>query len=166
MGRQTTFTYETNPGEVWEEDEFWFEFSWRIDPDGELGIRQHFISPYRPGEKITIDEYYRYIFENTKGLPEKAAEEGLTALDYMRKYGAFEVEESVFEKNMDLAPESQLAGAEIDAERGEVRKRRNTVAVIVDGKARVGLTPRQKGRNYFRRPRPNSVGRNMPFRLM
>src|SRR5512146_1115939 len=30
MGCETTFTYETNPGEVWEEDEFWFELSWRI----------------------------------------------------------------------------------------------------------------------------------------
>ena len=24
--------------------------------------------PIGPGEKITIDEYYQYIFENTKGL--------------------------------------------------------------------------------------------------
>jgi anaerobic selenocysteine-containing dehydrogenase len=149
MGRKTTFTYDTNPGEVWEEDEFWFELSWRIDPDGELGIREHFISPYRPGEKITIDEYYQYIFENTKGLPEKAAEEGLTALDYMRKYGAFEVEKSVFEKNMDLVPEPQLADAEIDAERGEVRKGGKTVAVIVDGKARVGFNTPSKRQELF-----------------
>ena len=28
------------PGEVWEENEFWIELSWRIDPDGTLGIRQ------------------------------------------------------------------------------------------------------------------------------
>jgi anaerobic selenocysteine-containing dehydrogenase len=148
-GRDTTFTYETNPGEVWEEDEFWFELSWRIDPDGDLGIRQHFISPYRPGEKITIDEYYRFIFENTKGLPEKAAEEGLTALDYMRKYGAFEVEESVFEKNMDLVPESQLTNAEIDAEYGEVRKNGATIAAIVDGKARVGFNTPSKRQELF-----------------
>ena len=48
-GRAVEFTYEVNPGEVWEEDEFWIELSWRIDPDGALGIRPHFISPYRPG---------------------------------------------------------------------------------------------------------------------
>ena len=47
-------------------------------------------------KKITIDEYYQYIFENTKGLPEMAAKEGLTPLDYMRKYGAFEVEQAVY----------------------------------------------------------------------
>ena len=34
-----------------------------------------------PGEKITVDEYYRWIFENSvPGLPEKAAAEGLTPL--------------------------------------------------------------------------------------
>lgn len=145
MGHQTTFTYETNPGEVWEEDEFWFELSWRIDTDGDLGIRKHFISPYRPGEKISIDEYYRYIFENTKGLPETAAKENLTPLDYMRKYGAFEVEAAVYEKHRDLAPESQLADAETDAERGEVRKDGKVLAAIVDGKARVGFgTPSRR----------------------
>jgi anaerobic selenocysteine-containing dehydrogenase len=149
MGRSTTFTYETNPGEVWEEDEFWFELSWRIDPDGDLGVRQHFISPYRPGEKITIDEYYQFIFENTKGLPEAAAKEDLTPLDYMRKYGAFEVERSVFEKNMDLVPESQLADAEVDAKRGEIRKGGKTVGVIVDGKARVGFNTPSKRQELF-----------------
>jgi len=149
MGRETTFTYETNPGEVWEEDEFWFELSWRIDPDGYLGIRKHFISPYRPGEKITIDEYYRYIFENTKGLPEKAAEEGLTPLDYMRKYGAFEVETAVIEKHLALSPESQLSDAEIDADRGEVRKDGKVIAAIVDGKARIGFNTPSKRQELF-----------------
>ena len=74
LGQPVRFTYEANPGEVWEEDEFWIELSWRIDPDGSLGVRQHFESPYRPGEKLTIDEYYQWIFENSvPGLPEAAA---------------------------------------------------------------------------------------------
>ena len=30
--------------------------------------RKHFLSPYREGEKINIEEYYRFIFENVKGL--------------------------------------------------------------------------------------------------
>ena len=29
-----------NPGEVWEETEFWIDLSWRVDPDGSLGIKQ------------------------------------------------------------------------------------------------------------------------------
>ncbi|HWM80297.1 MAG TPA: molybdopterin-dependent oxidoreductase, partial [Methylomirabilota bacterium] len=57
-------------GQVWEEDEFWIELSWRIDPDGGLGIRKYFESPYRPGEKLRIEEMYRWIFENSvPGLP-------------------------------------------------------------------------------------------------
>ncbi|MBT4054179.1 MAG: molybdopterin-dependent oxidoreductase, partial [Candidatus Marinimicrobia bacterium] len=74
-GKEIEFTYEVNPGEVWEEDEFWIELSWRIDKDGDLGIRKHFMSPYRDGEKINIDEYYQYIFERTNGLPETAEKE-------------------------------------------------------------------------------------------
>ena len=80
---------EAGLGEVWEEEEFWIELSWRVDPDGSLGIRKYFESPFRPGEKLTVEEYYRWIFENSvPGLPEAAAKEGLTPLDYMRRYGA------------------------------------------------------------------------------
>jgi anaerobic selenocysteine-containing dehydrogenase len=91
-GKEVQFTYEANPGEVWEENEWWIQLSARMDRDGSLGIRQWFESPYRPGEIISIDEYYRWIFENTvPGLPEAAAAEELTPLQFMRKYGAFEV---------------------------------------------------------------------------
>jgi anaerobic selenocysteine-containing dehydrogenase len=82
LGQPVRCTYEANPGEVWEEDEFWIELSWRIDPDGSLGVRQHFESPYHQGAKLTIDEYYQWIFENSvPGLPEAAAAQGLTPLD-------------------------------------------------------------------------------------
>jgi anaerobic selenocysteine-containing dehydrogenase len=84
-------------GQVWEEDEFWIELSWRIDPDGTLGIRKYFESPYRPGAKLRIEEMYRWMFENSvPGLPEAARAEGLTPLAYMRKYGAFLVEDHVY----------------------------------------------------------------------
>jgi len=46
-----------NPGEVWEENEFWIDLSWRIDPDGSLGNRQFFESKQHPGEKLSVDEY-------------------------------------------------------------------------------------------------------------
>ena len=92
MGKQVRWTWEANPGEVWEENELWIELSVQMDPDGSLGVRQHFESPYRAGEIVTVDEYYRWIFENNvPGLPQAAAAEGLTPLAYMRKYGAFEV---------------------------------------------------------------------------
>ena len=41
-------TYEANPGEVWEEDEFWIELSWRIDPDGSSGHPQALRMPLPP----------------------------------------------------------------------------------------------------------------------
>ena len=73
-GRPVADTRETNPGEVWEENEFWIELSWRIDPDGSLGIRRWFEAPDRPGEKMTVDDYYGWIFEHSvPGLPEAAA---------------------------------------------------------------------------------------------
>ncbi|MEJ2668362.1 MAG: molybdopterin-dependent oxidoreductase, partial [Deinococcales bacterium] len=44
-GRPFRDTRDVNPGEVWEENEFWIELSWRIDPDGSLGIRRYFEAP-------------------------------------------------------------------------------------------------------------------------
>ncbi|MCB9177697.1 MAG: molybdopterin-dependent oxidoreductase [Caldilineae bacterium] len=105
QGRIFAHTYEANPGEVWEETEFWIELSWRIDPDGALGVRRSFESPYRPGEKITVHEYFQWMFENTvPGLPEAAAAEGLTPLAYMQRYGAFELRqgaEQVYDQPVD-----------------------------------------------------------------
>src|SRR6266849_1922663 len=37
-GEDVNDTREVNPGEVWEENEFWMELTWRIDRDGSLGI--------------------------------------------------------------------------------------------------------------------------------
>jgi molydopterin dinucleotide binding protein len=74
------------------QNEFWTELSWRIDPDGSLGVRQYHESRERPGEKLTVDEYYGWMFSHSvPGLPERAAAEGLSPLDWMRRYGAFEI---------------------------------------------------------------------------
>ena len=92
LGETITDTRETNPGEVWEENEFWFDLTWRIDHDGSLGIRQHVVSKTDPDRPMTQDEYYAWIFENSvPGLPEAAEAEGLSPLAYMRRYGNFQV---------------------------------------------------------------------------
>jgi anaerobic selenocysteine-containing dehydrogenase len=110
LGMEVGDTRDANPGEVWEENELWFELSWRIDPDGSMGIRKHFESLERPGEKVTVDEYYRWIFENrVPGLPEKAAAEGMTPLEYMRRYGVVEVASEIYRQD-----ERQLTAAELD----------------------------------------------------
>ena len=95
-GAEITDTRSVNPGEVWEENEFWIELSWRMDPDGELGIRRFYESKRNPGSKLTVDEYYAWMFEHSvPGLPEKAADEGLSPLGFMRRYGAFEISKGV-----------------------------------------------------------------------
>jgi anaerobic selenocysteine-containing dehydrogenase len=92
LGEEITDTRQVNPGEVWEENEFYIELSWRIDPDGSLGIRQYYESKARPGTKLSVDEYYGWMFEHSvPGLPERAAAEGLTPLQWMRRFGAFEI---------------------------------------------------------------------------
>jgi anaerobic selenocysteine-containing dehydrogenase len=131
MGETFRYTYESNPGQVWEEDEFWIELSWRIDPDGGLGIRRHFESPYRPGEKLTVHEYYRWIFENAvPGLPEAAAREGLAPLEYMRRYGAYLIEPEV--RALQEKPVS-APGASTDATTGIVTLGGKPVGVDLGG---------------------------------
>ena len=95
-GEDVDDTREVNPGEVWEENEFWLELTWRIDPTGSLGIRQYAESKRLPSTRLSVDEYYEWIFDNSvPGLPEKAAEEDLTPLEFMRRYGAFEVKRNI-----------------------------------------------------------------------
>lgn len=97
-GKSFERTHEANPGEVWEETEFWIDLSWKIDPDGSLGIRRWFESPSDPTRAVSVDEYYGWMFENSvPGLPERAAAEGLDPLGYMRKYGAVEVERDIYQ---------------------------------------------------------------------
>ena len=119
LGKKVNRTYEANPGQVWEETEFWVDLSWEIDPDGSLGVRQYFESPYRPGERITMDEFYGWMFENSvPGLPEAAAKEGLTPLGFMRRYGAFEIRKGAqAEYERALSPE-ELADAQLDEDTG------------------------------------------------
>ena len=149
-GKEVEFTYQANPGEVWEEDEFWIELSWRIDPDGSMGIRKHFESPYRPGEKIKIGEYYQYIFERVPGLPKTAKAEGLTELEYMQKYGTFEIEKGEsYKKNETILTKEQLEGSEVDPTNDVIRKNGKDIGVMINGKAMVGFpTPSRKNEFY------------------
>jgi len=137
LGKKVRYTHEANPGQVWEENEFWIDLSSRMDPDGSLGIRQHFESPYREGELISVEEYYRWIFENSvPGLPEAAAEEGLTPLAFMRKYAAFEV------KNEHYAPYSlpiDGTGTECD-DAGTLSRDGSSVGLMIDGRPVAGFS--------------------------
>ncbi len=148
-GQPVQYTYEANPGEVWEEDEFWIELSWRIDPDGSLGIRKYFESPYRPGEKLSILEYYRWMFENSvPGLPEAAARERSTPLEYMQKYGAFEIAQEqapVFQLHEHELKATDLEQAQVNEQNGVIKRNGAAIGVMIDGQAREGFpTPSRK----------------------
>ncbi len=142
LGRPVKYTYESNPGEVWEENEFWIELSVKMDPDGSLGIRKHFKSPYREGEIITVSEYYQWIFENSvPGLPEAAAKKGLTPLEYMRTFGAFEISKDVY---VPYEESVSADGCHVDGD-GRIIKDGSAIGVLIDGKAKTGFgTPSRK----------------------
>src|SRR3989449_448840 len=150
-GRAFEWTWQAHEaagiGQVWEEDEFWIELSWRIDPDGALGIRKYFESPYHPGQKLRIEEFYRWIFENSvPGLPAAAAREGLTPLEYMRKYGAFLVEDNVYETHEKTV---SADGASVDPVTRVVTKGGQAVGVEIDGVVRVGFPTPSRRLEFF-----------------
>jgi anaerobic selenocysteine-containing dehydrogenase len=116
LGEKSADTREANPGAVWEENELWIDLSWRIDPDGSLGIRKWFESKAHPGEKLTVDEYYAHMFDHSvPGLPEAAAAEGLTPLEYMRRYGAFEIARGMGPLHEQVVSTGELEDVQVDA---------------------------------------------------
>ena len=146
-----TATHEANPGEVWEESEFWVALSWKIDPDGSLGIRKFFESPKRPGEPITMDEYYGWMFENSvPGLPEAAAKEQLTPLAYMRKYGVFQVSDKYLQPRVRARARSRGTRGHDSPEDGETILRNGVPAGInVDGVACTGFNTPSRRLEFF-----------------
>lgn len=115
LGEKVTDTRTVNPGEVWEENEFWLELTWRIDPDGSMGIRKFAESQKEPNTRLSVDEYYTYMFEHSvPGLPEKAAEENLSPFEYMRRYGAFEVNKKIGAVYEQTVTEEELEDVRVD----------------------------------------------------
>jgi anaerobic selenocysteine-containing dehydrogenase len=115
-------SHEYNPGEVWEENEFWIDLSWRIDPDGSLGIRQWFESKERPGEPLGVDEYYGSMFaDHVPGLATAAAEAGQSPLEYMRDRSAYAVPTDPYEPYEKPVGADALDGSVKDAD-GVYRK--------------------------------------------
>jgi anaerobic selenocysteine-containing dehydrogenase len=150
-GEQVSATYEANPGEVWEESEFWIALSWKIDPDGSLGLRKFFESPVRPGQPITMDEYYGWMFEHSvPGLPEAAAREQLTPLAYMRKYGVFKVSENTYSRRSFERPldSEELAGTTSDPQ-DTILKNGVPTGIAVDGTACAGFNTPSRRLEFF-----------------
>ena len=149
-GEQIDATWHSNPGEVWEEVEFWIALSWKIDPDGSLGIRKHWESPYKPGAMITVDEYYQWVFENSvPGLPEAARKEGISPLDYMRKYGVFKVKDNVYRVHEQPLTDEQRKDTSIDSTDDRVMHGGAAVGVVVRGVARKGFNTASRRLEFY-----------------
>ncbi|PRQ05525.1 Polysulfide reductase chain A precursor [Enhygromyxa salina] len=148
-GREIEHTHEANPGEVWEEAEFWVELSWQMDPDGSLGIRKWFESPVDPSRPVSQAEYWGFVFEHSvPGLPAAAQAEQLTPLEYMRKYGCFEVmRENYVPYEAELSP-AALAGSGVGAG-GLISRDGAAIGVQIDGVARVGFTTPSRKLEFF-----------------
>jgi len=149
-GRRFNYTYEAHReaglGEIWEEDEFWIELSWRIDSDGALGMRKYFESPYRAGDKLTVEDFYRWIFEHSvPGPPAAAAKENLTPLAYMRKYGAFLIEEGSYRAHEKPIAAGDLKDASVDPTSKVASRGGAAIGVEVDEQVMAGFpTPSRK----------------------
>ncbi|WP_457640305.1 molybdopterin-dependent oxidoreductase [Persephonella sp.] len=148
-------------GEVWEENEFWINLAWAVDPDGDLGIRQYWESKKNPGKPITIEEWYDAAFGTLPNLKKVCEKLGVTPYEYMRDRGAWTEETDVYnvhEREIPYDPQkdayrykgkwiprSKLA---VDPDSGAVylkghgeklHSERHTIGVMKDGKLLVGF---------------------------
>ena len=149
-------------GEVWEENEFWINLAWAIDPDGKLGIRKFWESKKNPGKPVTIEEWYDAAYGTLPNLREVCNKLGVTPYEYMRDRGAWTEETNVYnvhEKEIPYDPEKdayQYKGKwiprknlEIDPDSGAVylkhhgadkyHSERHTIGVMKDGKLLKGF---------------------------
>lgn len=91
-------------GEVWEENEFWFELCHKfVDPDGSLGIRKMWESKKFSGETITVKEWYDAAFgENAPNLKKtvdsdaRYKNEEYPYYAYMRDHGTWLEEDNIY----------------------------------------------------------------------
>ena len=137
-----------------------------------------------PGEKMTVDEYYGWIFENSRclGCPKWRRGKGFHRFEYMRRYGAFEVASKVGK-----VYEQRVADEELEDMRTSTRETASTrgrrlprvpqahggtqIEPDEDGRRRVGVRVdgeilqrvgrrRQASWSSGRTPWPNGDGRN------
>ncbi|WP_416768847.1 molybdopterin-dependent oxidoreductase [Sulfurimonas sp. ST-25] len=91
-------------GEVWEENEFWFEMGFKhVDPDGSLGIKKMWESKRNPGQAVTISEWYDAAFgDNLPNLYSTATSDPryknseFPVYEFMRDHGAWLEESNIY----------------------------------------------------------------------
>ena len=84
QGSASEDSRKTNPGQVWEEAEFWIHLAWRLDPQGEWGIREAFESRQYPGERVGLEEHYNTLLE--RNVPDLSDTASQATLEVLRSY--------------------------------------------------------------------------------
>jgi anaerobic selenocysteine-containing dehydrogenase len=143
-------------GEIWEENEFFINLAFAIDPDGSLGIRKYWESKQNPGKPVTIEEYYNAAFSKLPKLSEICKQLGITPYEYMRDRGAWTEETNIYYVMERPLPYDQEKGVykykgkeipksaiKIDEELGivyaEEEGKKHTIGVYKDGKILQGF---------------------------
>jgi len=112
-----------------------------------MGVRKYFESSETPGKKLTVDEYYSWMFDNSvPGLKEEAASQGLTPIQYMRRYGAFEIDGEQYDLHERELSNEEFDGGGIDPVTNVIRNASSQpVGVHIEGLSLVGFsTPSRK----------------------
>lgn len=134
-------------GEVWEENEFWFEMGVNyIDPDGSLGIKKMWESKRNPGKPVTIAEWYDAAFgDNLPNLKRVATNDArykdseYPVYEYMRDYGAWMEENNIYsaqEREIKEDAENLIShGHKYDKKDVEIDKRTGVITAKTHGDA-------------------------------
>ena len=97
LGETFRYTYEANPGEVWEEDEFWIELS--LADRSRRRARHPQAGSSRPTGRARSSPSTSTTAGSSRtpcpACPRRPRAKGLTPLEYMRRYGAFLIEKDV-----------------------------------------------------------------------
>ncbi len=157
-------------GEIWEENEFWINLAFAIDPDGKLGIRQYWESKRNPAKPVTIAEYYDAAFSLLPKLKEAAYKTYPNAefpvYEFMRDRGTWLEEDNIYnmqEKELKYNEEKHTYkshGKEYHAD--EVKKddvsgvlyvehddEKHSIGIEIDGKKYEGFATEDKKLNFF-----------------
>ncbi|MBN2895586.1 MAG: molybdopterin-dependent oxidoreductase [Campylobacterales bacterium] len=166
-------------GEVWEENEFWFELCFNyVDPDGSLGIRQMWESKRHPGTPVTIAEWYDAAFgDNLPNLKKTATNDAryknseFPVYEYLRDHGVWMEENNIYHAQERLVKDDgehlishghkyHKEEISIDKETGVVyatahkngwkyKDHKEPVAIEVDGEIMEGFATLDKKLDFF-----------------
>jgi anaerobic selenocysteine-containing dehydrogenase len=166
-------------GEVWEENEFWFDMCVNyIDPTGELDIKKMWESKRNPGKPVTIAEWYDAAFgDNLPNLKSTATNDPryknaeFPVYEYMRDHGAWMEENNIYsaqereivddganyiahghkypKSSVEIDKRTGVMTAEAHGDGWKYPGHRKPIGIEVDGKKMEGFATNDKKLDFF-----------------